>query len=405
MIRELHAKVQKAEPSRFHHLLASLAKEGRLLRLYSQNVDCIDTSMEPLETRIPLQRQRTWPQTVQLHGALETMVCSRCHFLGKLEPNLFDGPTAPDCTECEEADGVRNIAGKRSLGIGKLRPRMVLYNEENPDADAIGAVTEADLKSRPDAVIVVGTSLKIPGVRRIVREMCSVTRDMRGGVTIWINSDEPPTGPQFDGIFDIIVQGDCQRLEKLAGLPRHDGSTPPPDPTEPPSSPKQMVAVVIPPTPSKQRTLLLPGQGHQSPTPISSPVLSSKSVSNSSDSAKRTNKRKSPTKELKTKATKKKKVERDISNSFKNTKAARANNQMARIEEAKAAAHTQKDEQLSTEETKPAPIQKQEPIKTEKAEPTSNQRRISIPNLLSNTPALSSLESIYVPIHSMASAD
>src|SRR5690606_16151493 len=95
-----------------------------------------------------------------------------------------------------------------------------------PDAEAIGAVTEADLKTRPDAVIVVGTSLKIPGVRRIVREMCGVTQGFRGGVTIWINEDDPPLGPQFDGIFDLIVRGNCERVARLANLPRHDGSTP-----------------------------------------------------------------------------------------------------------------------------------------------------------------------------------
>ena len=59
----------------------------------------------------------------------------------------------------------RAVAGKRSQGIGKLRPRLVLYNEGNPDAEAIGSVSEADLLSRPDGLVVVGTSLKIPGVK------------------------------------------------------------------------------------------------------------------------------------------------------------------------------------------------------------------------------------------------
>ena len=42
MVREMSEMSKKAQPTPFHHLLASLAQEGRLLRLYSQNIDCID---------------------------------------------------------------------------------------------------------------------------------------------------------------------------------------------------------------------------------------------------------------------------------------------------------------------------------------------------------------------------
>jgi len=133
-------------------------------------------------------------------------------------------------------ESVRGIVGKRSLGIGKLRPRIVLYNEFNPDADAIGAVTSADLKARPDALLVVGTSLKIPGVKRIVREMCGVVQDYRGGLTVWINEDDPPSGREFEGAFDLIVRGDCEKVAKLANMPRWDGSEPPPQEEDAPDS-------------------------------------------------------------------------------------------------------------------------------------------------------------------------
>lgn len=155
---------------------------------------------------------------------LEKMVCSKCGTLSRFEATLFKGPEPPDCAECIELESVRGVAGKRSLGVGKLRPRIVLYNEFNPDADAIGAVTNADLRARPDALLVVGTSLKIPGVRRIVREMCAVVQDYRGGKTVWINESDPPTGKEFDGAFDIVVRGDCEKVAKLADFPRWDGS-------------------------------------------------------------------------------------------------------------------------------------------------------------------------------------
>jgi len=229
MVRNLHSMTTQATPTLFHHLLATLAIQGRLLRLYSQNVDCIDTQLEPLKTNVPLGNRGPWPRTIQLHGGLEKMVCSKCGWLAEFEASLFRGSEPPDCSECLEMDCVRGIAGKRALGVGKLRPRIVLYNEFNPDAEAIGAVTKADLKSRPDCLIVVGTSLKVPGVRRIVREMCGVVQDYRGGMTVWINEDAPPVGRDFEGVFDLIVGGDCEKVAKMVSLPRWDGSEPQPE--------------------------------------------------------------------------------------------------------------------------------------------------------------------------------
>jgi NAD-dependent histone deacetylase SIR2 len=95
---------------------------------------------------------------------------------------------------------------------------MVLYNEHNPDDEAIGAVVKADLRTRPDALIVVGTTLKVPGVKRIVKEMCGVVRGRRDGATIWINMDTPPVSKDYE--WDLIVKGPCDRVANVASM-RH----------------------------------------------------------------------------------------------------------------------------------------------------------------------------------------
>ncbi|KAI9804372.1 MAG: hypothetical protein M1833_007179 [Piccolia ochrophora] len=226
MVRDLSHLVSTSQPTLFHHLLATLAQEGRLLRLYSQNVDGIDTSLTPLATNVPLPPRAPWPRTIQLHGGLEKMVCTKCHKLSDFVPALFEGPEPPSCSDCEQLDSVRtNIAGKRSHGIGKLRPRILLYNEYNPDEDAIGAVTKADLKSRPDAVIVAGTSLKVPGVKRIVKEMCGVVRGRRDGVAIWINNDPEPVGKVFENCWDLIVRGNCDEVARRANMRKWDDTS------------------------------------------------------------------------------------------------------------------------------------------------------------------------------------
>lgn len=222
MVRELSHLTQNAKPTPFHHMLATLAEEGRLLRLYSQNVDGIDTALPPLATTVPLNKKGPWPKTIQLHGGLEKTICSKCGHLSDFQGALFEGPEPPSCTECETIDIVRTASGLRSHGIGRLRPRMVLYNEYNPDEEAIGAVSAADLKSRPDAVIVVGTSLKVPGIRRLAKEMCAVSRGRRDGFTAWINYDPEPVGIDFKDSWDLVVRGECDDVARHVGLPRWD---------------------------------------------------------------------------------------------------------------------------------------------------------------------------------------
>lgn len=225
MVREMSQMTKNAKPTPFHHLLASLAQEGRLLRFYSQNIDCIDTSMKPLATNVPLNPKAPWPATIQLHGGLEKMVCTKCSSLEPFNGEVFDGPEAPLCHACVVDDEVRTAhAGKRSHGIGRLRPRFVLYNEYNPDEEAIGNVSSADLKARPDCVLVVGTTLKVPGTRRLVKEMCQVTRSRKNGLTVYINVDPEPKGVDFKNCWDIVVRSRCDSVAQLAALPPWDCS-------------------------------------------------------------------------------------------------------------------------------------------------------------------------------------
>lgn len=223
MVRDLSSLTKEAKPTAFHHMLATLAHEGRLMRLYSQNVDCLDTSLKPLATTIPLEPKGPWPVTIQLHGGIDKMQCTKCNEIRNFDGSLFEGSEAPLCKECKETDLVRTQhAGKRSHGIGRLRPRMVLYNEYNPDQDSIGKVCEADLRRVPDAVIVVGTSLKIPGLKRIVRELCQATRAKRDGFTAWVNLDPSPQTPDMKGLWDLEVRGKCDDIASLLDLPRWD---------------------------------------------------------------------------------------------------------------------------------------------------------------------------------------
>lgn len=227
MVRELSDLSKKAKPTAFHQFIAQLAQEKRLQRLYTQNVDGLETSLESLKTEVPLPLKAPWPLTVQLHGGLEKMVCTKCSHISDFDASLFDSAVPPSCHQCEIQDQIRTEhAGKRSHGIGRLRPRMVLYNEHNPDDEAIGSCVKADIRTRPDAVLVVGTSCKVPGVRRIVREMCQVVRNKRDGLAVWVNRDPVPSGKDLEDCWDIIAKGDADQVAQMVGLGHVDDALP-----------------------------------------------------------------------------------------------------------------------------------------------------------------------------------
>ena len=71
----------------------------------------------------------------------------------------------------------REKVGIQRRRVGRLRPNVVLFGEQDPDGDAIGRITERDLRKGPDVVLVVGTGLKVPGARRFVKELsCAAKR-------------------------------------------------------------------------------------------------------------------------------------------------------------------------------------------------------------------------------------
>lgn len=225
MIEKLYHLSTVSQPSPFHLMINDISKQGRLLRLYTQNIDCLDSELSHLKTEIPLSFDRNSnPKTVQLHGSVKLLNCSKCSHISELNSEYFEnkrfgeGKLIRSCPNCEELNVIRQIAGKRTQNIGILRPRIVLYNEFHPDGEVIGTITEKDLRSKPDCLIITGTTLKIPGVRRLVKEMSKVVH-ANNGYVIWINIDEPSQSIiDYVDYFDLIIVGDCQLVPGLVKL-------------------------------------------------------------------------------------------------------------------------------------------------------------------------------------------
>ncbi|KFZ18876.1 hypothetical protein V501_00965, partial [Pseudogymnoascus sp. VKM F-4519 (FW-2642)] len=200
----MYSSIRSASPTQFHHVIEELAKEGRLHRLYTQNIDGLDTQLPSLGTKIPLPEKKPWPTTIQLHGDLRTVKCQgNPTHLGSFNPELFENEALPCCTIC------KNNERERTRHIPLMRPRVWLYDDyDYADTTAIAMVSASDLRSKPDAVIVVGTALKVESRRKFAIDMCAAVQKC-GGLSAWINL-EPPS--QSLKCFDIVVKGNSDTI-------------------------------------------------------------------------------------------------------------------------------------------------------------------------------------------------
>jgi NAD+-dependent protein deacetylase SIR2 len=183
-MRNMYYQIEAASLTQFHLVIAAFAKEDRLQRLYTQNIDGIDTQLPLLKTLIPLPKEKLWPKTIQLHSNLRTIQCQMypCTHLSHFDLALFTLGSLPFCAECEE-DKRLNKDRRRAKAIPVIRPRIWLYNDfDYLDAEAINKVRAADLKAKPDAVIVVSTALKVESAKALAQDMCCTARK-DGGFT------------------------------------------------------------------------------------------------------------------------------------------------------------------------------------------------------------------------------
>lgn len=199
------------------------------------------------------------PRCIPLHGTLATLYCPHCSHTVPTDAylSILASGMTTSCPACGEIEEMRAIMGERSRGVGRLKPDVVLYGESHKEGEKIGTITRRDLMgARPDLLIVVGTSLKVPGTRLLVKELSKVIRPVnlpreededdfempaasgstskststRGGTmspakkrtvkprgvqTIFLNAEFPTAGKEWSGVFDVWARGDVQEFVAL----------------------------------------------------------------------------------------------------------------------------------------------------------------------------------------------
>lgn len=161
-IQEIMLKAEEALPTAFHNWLEKLARDGRLVRHYMQKFDCL--------------------------GRGDQFICQSCSFICPMRLDEIPGHDLPGCPECKKRSLARSEQGRRSLAIGRLRPHVLLYGEDHPNERFIQDTMRRDLQREPDALIVVGTRLTVPGAKRMANVISGRVK-RRGGTNFWISRE------------------------------------------------------------------------------------------------------------------------------------------------------------------------------------------------------------------------
>ncbi|KAK4183955.1 putative NAD-dependent histone deacetylase [Podospora australis] len=150
-------------------------------------------------------------ECVFLHGSLAELRCFVCARTATWEDEYRQSETLagrqPTCPHCAGATAAREEKGKRPLGVGKLRPDIVLYGEEHPHSHLISPLVQHDLSLAPDMLLILGTSMRVHGLKVLVREFAKAVHD-RGGKVVFVNFTKPPESVWAD-VLDYWVQWDC----------------------------------------------------------------------------------------------------------------------------------------------------------------------------------------------------
>lgn len=253
----LRQKIKSVTPTPSHEFISHLRDTGKLVRCYTQNIDEIEekvgltTSLvlgpgkkgrfstrssrtssanstavpkdkesqsqapaEHAEIAKPAANQDPCSRGVEcvfLHGSLRMLRCFRCGHTTPWDEDGRENETLsgrqPSCPKCEGATAAREGRGKRALAVGKLRPDIVLYGEEHPNAHLISPIVQHDIALAPDVMLILGTSLKVHGLKVLVREFSKAVHS-RGGKVVFVNFTKPPESVWSD-IIDYWIQWDC----------------------------------------------------------------------------------------------------------------------------------------------------------------------------------------------------
>jgi NAD-dependent histone deacetylase SIR2 len=121
-----------------------------------------------------------------------------------------------ECPKCINNYENKMKLGKRCLesSIGIIRPNIVLYGEEHPYSESFAKNLNKDLNKKPNVLLIFGTSLKVAGVKNLVKKLSKKIHESDKGMVILINKD-PISYSSWKNYIDYQIVSDCDAFCKF----------------------------------------------------------------------------------------------------------------------------------------------------------------------------------------------
>ncbi|KAJ3574740.1 hypothetical protein NPX13_g4270 [Xylaria arbuscula] len=241
----LRQRVKEVEPTVTHRFIAQMRDIGKLARVYTQNIDEIEKkiglstdlkhgygSKKRKSIRQPLPESSEKEENTQRSDEAVTRNVSVP--TGALNAYSFTGLCIRFVVSCagNSAIGTR-MAGSRvpywessqnvltvpaQLRLAKRKgkehlelasfARISSYTERNiPNLTSYPPIVQHDLATGPDLLLVLGTSLRVHGLKVMVKEFAKAVHK-KGGKVVFINFTKPSESVWGD-ILDYWIEWDC----------------------------------------------------------------------------------------------------------------------------------------------------------------------------------------------------
>lgn len=155
---------------------------------------------------------------VTLHGSISYLACVVCKKRAAFDCKVVDAfqkGIAPECTECKSKAAARSESGRRQTAVGIMRPDIVLYHEVHPHGDQIGRYVSEDLRKNPAILLVIGTSLKVVGLKKIVKDFAKSARlNSAKPLVLYINKT-PLQAKEWTAVFDYQLIGTADEWSRI----------------------------------------------------------------------------------------------------------------------------------------------------------------------------------------------
>jgi NAD-dependent histone deacetylase SIR2 len=152
-------------------------------------------------------------ECIPLHGSLGHLRCQVCRTAFDWEDHLALIHSEDDlpCPQCRLSRQERINKCLRPTSIGHLVPDIALLGADHSNGEAIAEVIESDLRASPDMLLVLGTSLRVSGPKKLACTFARVVQRANGTV-VYMNLSMPSS--LWARMVDYVLEGACDTWVK-----------------------------------------------------------------------------------------------------------------------------------------------------------------------------------------------